>query len=172
MATDRLSESQGLVLLALRHPWSDGATHLAFTPVELLERLAALVPRPNTNLILYHGVLAAHARLRPRVVRYGRPRDPAADRPRASAGGRPANPGWAELMRRGLGLDVLECPRCGGRMKHLATILEPTTIRHILGHLGLPSPPPYPQVAHAPPADANAAHSPLRARLERLARSS
>ena len=74
IANDRLSESDGLVLLALPRPWSDGSTHLAFTPTELVERLAALVPRPHVNLILYHGVLAAHARLRPRVVRFRRPR--------------------------------------------------------------------------------------------------
>jgi hypothetical protein len=28
--------------LPLRHPWSDGTTHLVFDPVELLERLAVL----------------------------------------------------------------------------------------------------------------------------------
>jgi hypothetical protein len=28
--------------LRLRHPWSDGTTHLVFDPVELLERLAVL----------------------------------------------------------------------------------------------------------------------------------
>jgi hypothetical protein len=31
-------------VLELRHRWSDGTTHLAFEPVELLERLAALHP--------------------------------------------------------------------------------------------------------------------------------
>jgi hypothetical protein len=30
------------VVLELGHPWADGTTHLAFDPLELLERLAAL----------------------------------------------------------------------------------------------------------------------------------
>lgn len=39
--------------------------------MELIEKLAALTPRPRINLILYHGVLAPHARWRARVVAYG-----------------------------------------------------------------------------------------------------
>ena len=42
-------------------PWADGTTHLLFDPVELLERLAALTPRPRINLILNYGVLAPRA---------------------------------------------------------------------------------------------------------------
>jgi len=53
--------AEGDILLALRHPWSDGTTHLLFGPLELLERLAVLIPRPRVNLILYHGVLAPRA---------------------------------------------------------------------------------------------------------------
>ena len=60
--------SDGRVLLALGRTWSDGTTHLVFEPTELLERLAVLVPRPRINLILYHGVLAAHAARRAAAV--------------------------------------------------------------------------------------------------------
>ncbi|MFO0697568.1 MAG: transposase [Polyangiales bacterium] len=60
------------VLVALKSPWPDGTTHLALTPIELLEKLAALVPRPHSNLLVDHGVLAAHARDRERVVGFGR----------------------------------------------------------------------------------------------------
>ena len=35
---------------------ADGTTHLRFDPVELLERLAAVTPRPRINLVLYYGV--------------------------------------------------------------------------------------------------------------------
>ncbi len=69
--------SAGQVLLELRHRWADGTTHLLFDPLELLERLATLTPRPRINLVLYYGVLGAHAawrsRLGPDAV--GRPRD-------------------------------------------------------------------------------------------------
>ena len=114
----------GQVRLELRRPWSDGTTHLLFDPVELLERLAALVPRPRINLILYHGVLAPPAACRAQVVQYGRAEDaePTSDTQAAgSADGatrpRGANYLWAELMQRTMGLDVLECARCRGRLR-------------------------------------------------------
>jgi hypothetical protein len=44
---------------------------------------------------------------------------------------------WAVLMKRSFGLDVLRCPRCGGRMRVLGTITQPDTIRRILWCLGL-----------------------------------
>jgi hypothetical protein len=73
IAQERLSRTaDGRVLLTLKTEWSDGTTHLVFEPVELLERLAALTPRPRINLVLYHGVLAPHSRWRARVVAYGR----------------------------------------------------------------------------------------------------
>jgi len=69
IAQDRLHLTpDGQVVLALRHRWSDGTTHLVFDPLELLERLAALTPRPRINLVLYYGVFAPHARRRARVV--------------------------------------------------------------------------------------------------------
>jgi hypothetical protein len=40
------------------------------------DALAALVPRPHKNLVVYHGVLAANAAWRSRVVAYGRQGDP------------------------------------------------------------------------------------------------
>jgi hypothetical protein len=47
----------GDLLLALQRRWSDGTTHLRFSPAEFLERLAVLIPRPRINLVSYHGVL-------------------------------------------------------------------------------------------------------------------
>jgi hypothetical protein len=49
----------GRVLMELRTPWSDGTTHLRFEPVELLEKLAAITPRPRINLLLYLWVRAS-----------------------------------------------------------------------------------------------------------------
>ena len=40
-------------------------------------------------------------------------------------------------MRRELALDVLACPRCGGRLRVIATIQDPAVVRAILAHLGL-----------------------------------
>ena len=68
IAHDRIQwTADGEVVLALRHRRSDGTTHLRFHPLELLERLVSLTPRPRINLILYYGVLAARATWRSRV---------------------------------------------------------------------------------------------------------
>ena len=58
----------GQVQLELKTPWRDGTTHLVLSPLEFMQRLAALVPGPRLHLIRYHGVLAPNARLRTRVV--------------------------------------------------------------------------------------------------------
>ena len=52
---------------------------MCFEPLEFLEKLVAMIPKPRINLFLYHGVVAPHARLRPDVVR--RARRASADRP-------------------------------------------------------------------------------------------
>jgi hypothetical protein len=52
VAVERLHRTDdGRVRLSLRQPWRDGTTDLIFTPLEFLERLAVLVPRPRINLI-------------------------------------------------------------------------------------------------------------------------
>jgi len=108
--------------------------------VEFLEKLAALTPRPEINLVLYHGVLAPRARWRPDVVAYRRTQRDRATDPRAEGEGahRPRYWTWALLMRRAFDLDVLRCPRCAGRMQLIATIDDPAVIQRILAHLGLP----------------------------------
>ena len=55
---------------------------------------------------------------------------------------RPRNYSWAELMKRVFSIDVLECARCGSRMRILAAIHSSVAIRKILDCLGLPSRPP------------------------------
>lgn len=128
--------ADGWVAVKLKRAWRDGTTHLVFEPLEFLAKLAALTPRPEINLLLYHGVLAPHARWRRQVVGYGRmasedaARDPAeACRISPSA---PRNWTWAALMRRAFALDVLACPRCGGRLRVIATVEDPVAVRQIL----------------------------------------
>ncbi len=41
----------GQVELKLKTPWRDGTTHLVMSPLEFMQRLAALVPRPRLHLI-------------------------------------------------------------------------------------------------------------------------
>jgi hypothetical protein len=115
-----------------------------YEPLDLIAKLAALVPRPRKNLVLYHGVLAAHAALRERVVSHGRA---VAEQDQPPSTGMPSEPTvprhkqrqWAELMRRAFGYDLLSCPDCGGKMALLACVLQSAAIRRILRHLRLPA---------------------------------
>jgi hypothetical protein len=53
----------------------------------------------------------------------------------------PRNYSWSELMKRVFGFDVLQCDRCGGRMRILCAINPPDAIKKILDCHGLPSRP-------------------------------
>lgn len=161
----------GRIALRLKTPWHDGTTHVLFEPLDFVAKLAALVPRPRKNLVLYHGVLSANAAWRSRVTSHGRAQKaacnetaPAAEDKLASAAGpamtRPAceygaprskRRQWAELMRRAFGYDLLACSRCGGKLRLLAIILDHATARKILLHLRLPNEPPALAPARAPP---------------------
>lgn len=142
-------------------------THVVFEPLELIERLAALVPPPRFNLVRYHGILAPAARLRASVVPAGnaetqrrhsecvarvdppcpseqeRPVRSSTDRQEsAEPAAHPRRYAWAELMRRVFAVDVLECPRCDGAMRILAAIHPSHATRAILECLGLSTRPP------------------------------
>ncbi len=114
-----------------------------------------MTPRPETNLLICHGLLAARARGRARVVAYGRAAaEPTISAPLAAgAEGATRKSGsrawsWAALMHRAFALDVLACPHCGGRLRLIATLHDPAVIRKLLAHLGMarsgPSPGPAP----------------------------
>ena len=62
---ERLSVNRaGQVVLKLKTAWRDGTSHHVMEPMEFMQRLAALVPRPRLHLIRFHGVLAPNAKLR------------------------------------------------------------------------------------------------------------
>jgi hypothetical protein len=146
VAQDRLRLlADGRVALTLKTAWMDGTHHLVFEPLELLEKLAALTPRPRINLVLYHGVLAPHAGWRSRVVAYHAPPVEAPVGASASVNGKDDSAAapvsghwaWADLMRRAFDIDVLACPRCGGRMRLIGTVEDPDAIRAILAALAV-----------------------------------
>ena len=69
LANERVqTNAAGQVVLKLETPWRDGTTHLVMSPLEFMQRLAALVPRPRLHLIRFHGVLAPNAKLRALVA--------------------------------------------------------------------------------------------------------
>jgi hypothetical protein len=69
IATERLELlDDGIYRYELKRPWSDGTQAFLFEPLELMEKLAALVPIPRANLVRYHGVLAPASKWRAAVV--------------------------------------------------------------------------------------------------------
>lgn len=54
-------------------------------------------------------------------------------------------------MRRAFGIDVLQCPNCGGPLKLLVAVISPPAIRAILASLGLATEAPALRPARAPP---------------------
>jgi hypothetical protein len=116
-----------------------------FDPLELLERLTALTPRPRINLLLYYGVLGARSAWRSRLAASDHARSEEMPpvtmlKPRVGAPHRPrTNWLWAELMQRSFRFDVLACPRWGNRLELIALIEDPRVIRRILSHLGVPA---------------------------------
>jgi ribosomal protein S27E len=149
-AEAQFSEARdGRIAFELRKP-RRGQTHLFFTHEQLLRRLAWLIPPPRQNLLRYEGVLAPASKLRARIVPDRRPGDATAlagpPEPLAGKPGAPVAPlgvrrYWAELIKRVHGADALECPRCQGRMRIIAAVQSPSSVRRILEHLGLPTEP-------------------------------
>jgi len=147
LAAGRLTQIDAERLaFALKTPWDDGTTHLILSPMELLEKLAALVPPPRINLVRYHGVLAANAKDRDKIV-------PAGKRERDEAGRAAASKNrlaWAALMARVFQIDVLQCD-CGGRMRIVAAVTDPASVRRYLDGTGQSAEVPTLAPARAPP---------------------
>ena len=62
VALERLAEdAHGDFVYTFTRPWSDGTTGIKLSPLELLEKLAALVPLPRVHLVRYGGCLAPHS---------------------------------------------------------------------------------------------------------------
>ena len=64
----RDGDGDGLVVYQLKRAFCDGTTEFLFEPLEILARLAALVPKQRSHLVQYHAVLSLNARHRRLVV--------------------------------------------------------------------------------------------------------
>lgn len=145
VALERLSETgAGKILYRLKTPYSDGTTHVLFDPIELVEKVVALIPPPRANILRYHGVFAPNSKDRKRIVPISTS-DPAEKKE-----ARP-NRTWSELLKRSFAIDIMVCGACGGKMRLLTHIEEPIVVTRILGHQGLPTDAPRIFPARAPP---------------------
>ncbi|NOT30112.1 MAG: IS91 family transposase [Planctomycetes bacterium] len=154
LATERLSIAKdGRVVYALRRHWKDGTSAVVFDPLDFIARLAALVPRPRTHLLTYHGVLAPAAEWRDWIVpgeASSARREPSQSLAAEALRPKPRST-WAELLKRVFEIDVLTCPWCGGKRKLIALLTDGKVVRRILEHLGLPTTAPTLAPARSPP---------------------
>jgi hypothetical protein len=126
----------GRFRVGMKRVWSDGPGAIELSPLELAERLAAIVPPPRANQVLYHGVLAGNAAWRKEVVPRAASSTEAEREARLSlrlvkkdGKGRCAGPlpaagafCWAELLKRVFAVDGWACPSCGERMRLRAVV--------------------------------------------------
>lgn len=147
VALERLSEdADGNGVYRFSGPWSDGTTGITLTPLELLEKLAALVPLPGAHLVRYGGCLAPHSKLREATRPTPRQQGQEAEE------ARPRTPywPWARLLERVFDLEMATCPVCRrGALRLIAVITQESVMTRIRRHLQLASVPP----PIAPPRD-------------------
>ena len=142
ISNERLSiNRQGNAVLKLKTPWRNGTTHIVMTPMEFMQKLAALVPRPRLHLIRFHGVLAPNAKLRSQVVPVPAQKTTAGEGDCNHQHSGPVRMTWARLLKRVFDIDIEQCA-CGGKLKLIAVIEAPDVIEKILTHLGLSAQPP------------------------------
>lgn len=162
----------------LKRPLAHGQTSLVLTPLELLSRLAALVPPPRRHSTHYYGVLSSHVRLREKVIASAGPSGALEARLCKAArrmdiaplsqetSGTPAKSSesiepetfpstfpytWAMLLSRIYEALPLVCPKCGSAMRIIALITKSADVKRILTHIGEPSGTPPLSPSRAPP---------------------
>jgi Putative transposase/Transposase zinc-binding domain len=140
VSLERLEQdANGDLVYTFTHPWSDGTTGIRLSPVELLEKLAALVPLPRVHLVRYGGCLASHSHLRGAII--PTPRQQGIDEEATDTGSPRWT--WARLLKRVFALDMARCPWCQrGALRIIAAITHGEVIRKILQHLKLSADPP------------------------------
>jgi hypothetical protein len=161
ISQERISlNDKGEILYELKNNY-DGASHVLLSPMELMEKLSAIVPPPYKHQVNYYGCLSSHSNLRPLIV----PGESAANKDETAAKKESpptdekqegANPDemkkekikksgyidWQTLLKKVFKIDISVCPKCQGRMKVIAVINEKKIIKKILDHMGLGSDPP------------------------------
>lgn len=136
LAVDRIERRpDGRVRVGMKRVWSDGTGAIELSPLELAEKLAAIVPPARSNQVLYHGILAGNAAWRKEVIPKVASSTEAEREARASLrlvkragqGGGGSIPAagafcWAELLKRVFAVDGWACPSCGERMRLRAVV--------------------------------------------------
>jgi hypothetical protein len=69
VSLERLEEdANGDLMYSLHRPWSGSITGIKLSPLELREKLSALVPLPRVHLVRYAGCLVPHSTPRDAII--------------------------------------------------------------------------------------------------------
>lgn len=126
----------GNVRYQLKTPYRDGTTHVIFTPLDFMAKLAALVPKPRVNLTRFFGVFAPNSQYRLAIIqeKKAKPRTTEVKGDKTVKGKRNSMT-WAQRLKRVFNIDVETCESCQGQAKVIACIEDPEVIKKILEHL-------------------------------------
>ena len=128
VSEDRLRElDDGRIQLRLKRARRDGVRAVTFTPVSFIARLAALIPPPGANQVLYFGALATGSPLRRHIL----PEPPASTPQRPTAPPRPTKMPHRDLLKRVFLADVTRCP-CGGVLTVVDVVEKPDVVQAVL----------------------------------------
>lgn len=135
--TDRqLSRApDGHVVLKPPRPRRDGTTHIVFDPLDFLNKLVPLIPRPRSHTLRLHGVWAPNASLRTHVLpKVG---DPASTGTCSDSSDPSRRTTWAERILRQSGVDLRVCPHCSARTRTVICFPQRSGTNNILLRTGL-----------------------------------
>ena len=146
LSNERLEiTSNGKVKLTLKTRWSDGTTHLLFTPGEFIEKLAALIPPPKAHLVRWAGVFAPNSpyrkqiTLKPELKKGFQFKKANEDKEAAPP---LKNSSWSKMLAQVFKIDVSRCDHCGGDMAAISAITERDGIVRYLKHINIDFNPP------------------------------
>ena len=105
----------GKVRYELKTPYSNGTTHVFFSPLDFIGKLAALVPPPRLNLTRFYGVFAPNAKVRAEVTASQRGKNSPKLAKNAESSGtsyHARSMSWAQRLKRVFNIDITECEAC------------------------------------------------------------
>jgi hypothetical protein len=166
-ALERLKQQpDGSLIYQLNKPLANGQKQLKLTSLELIDKLAALVPPPRIHRHRYYGVLAPNSPFRASVTAMAGlslerdvikkqttdKNDESVEQEQENKPKRPPNRYlWAMLLARIYNLFPLICPECGAEMQVIAVIQDKPIINTILKSVGEATEPPLLMPARGPP---------------------
>lgn len=148
--TDRqISRSaDGRVLFTQDRPWQTPTKAVVLDPLDLLTKLALLVPPARSKTVRFHGVYAPNATLRDEVLSYVAALQSIPQTGETQGHCRPIP--VAEVLRRHTGVDLTRCPHCFGPTRVTVRFPYRSARKRIRSVTGLPGDSPDQPSPHTP----------------------